>query len=429
MSYSSKVDKLFNKTMQNRARIILTILAFALLPSAAFAQNLDSTNFTLVEPSLGGPLSGAVESTNYKQLFDSTVGSYTTFSSLFQLRGGTSTFTEAAVPEVSCFETDTDSGSTNCTGLPGADGMSALCSSLGCFDAAKIEIDPNTNPDDTQYAIEVSTTSDFSAELYLVNPITRFLDAGATLDETYFIPKCEWEGTVVSGICPSANTTYQGTNILGLTPGTTYYLRVSAHHGNPSDPEFIHSGFGPSESATTAFPTISIDIDIAPDTVTPSSPPNVLDSGTLQPGAINTAADLIILKLTSNATNGIETQLRGLNGELDHVSLSDFIDSINGDLDAASSGYGLRNVDTTNSADNTGTIGSINVSATPSDFTDTGADTKVGEVPVTPVNLFNSGGSPIDNGITGYEVMVKPLTSNAPGDYQEIITFYVYASF
>lgn len=403
---------------------LFTIVLISLAPMSVFAQDLDSSNFTLVSPNVGQSVSGSSDSTNFSQLYDTAVSAYTADSTNFSLAGGFQSIVLANVPQVTCFETDTDSGSTNCTGLPGSDGMAAVCTSLGCFDRAKLEIDAQSNPDDTRYAIQISTTSDFSSDINYVDPTTRQLDSGA-LGTSHFIPKCEWEGTIVSGVCAVANTTYQAYNILGLDLDTDYYVRLSAFQGIDTNGVFSQTDWGPDTSATTTVPAITLDLDIAPDTVTTTNPPYSIDLGTATPTTVNTATDLIVVRTSTNLFTGLQARLRGQNGFLDHTTLSDTIPSVNGDLDAIS-GYGLRSDGTTIAADNTGTLGSITVASAPSDFTDSGADEKVGEVPTTDVNLFSSGGDPLDNGVVGFEVKVKPETIDSSGVYQEVITFSVY---
>jgi hypothetical protein len=177
--------------------------------------------------------------------------------------------------------------------------MQGVCGKEGCYDRAKVEINAQGNPDDTRYAIQVSTSSDFSSNVYYVDSVLRTLTA--SLDISDFIPKCEWEGTILSGICASANTTWQKYNILGLNAGTTYYARASALHGLDTNGLFTQSAWGTSSSASTMIPKLSLDIDIAPDTSTPTNPPHAIDLGTLVPGSVVTSTDMIVVRVSSNS--------------------------------------------------------------------------------------------------------------------------------
>ncbi len=407
---------------------LLAVITVLLLPAnAVLAQNLSSTNYTLVQPVVGEPLNGVIDSSNYNQLLNSSpVSSYTTTSSTYSATGGTAKAIEANVPSVQCFETTTNNGSTTCTGLPGAFGMQGVCSQPGCYDRAKLEINSQNNADDTRYAVQISTSSSFVTFSY-VDSTTRFLKA--TLSMSDFVPKCEWEGTIVSGICNSANTTWQRYNIFGLDPNTTYYVRMSAQHGSSTDASFTQSAWGPSASATTANPSITLDVDIAANTSTPTNPPFILSIGTLTPAVVNTAGNMIIFRLTSNSIAGITTQIKGLNGALKHTTLADNIPTFEGDLAGATSGYGLRNNSSTNSALNSGTIGSVAISSSPSDFTDSGATDKVGQVPTSLVKLFDSGGVPLDMGVAGFKVKVKPSGIESVGSYRETLTFITVGVF
>jgi len=414
--------------MRSKIRFLITLVILAAMPTTSvLAQNLDSTNYTLVQPVIGEPLNGTVTSTNYSDLLNSSsVSSYTSTSTTYNITGGTARAIEANVPSILCFETSTNSGSTTCTGVPGSNGMQGVCSQPGCYDRAKVELNAQGNPNDTRYAIQISTVSNFATFFY-IDATTRFMKSNLTISD--FIPKCEWEGTVVSGICGSPNTTWQRYNILGLDPNTTYYVRAAAQHGDASDADFTESAWGPSANATTSNPSITLDVDIAPNTSTPTSPPYILNIGTITPSIVNTSINMIVFRLTSNSISGISTLIRGLNGGLQHISLADIINSANANLSAVGSGYGLRNDSATNSALNTGTIGDINVSTSPSDFTDTAPAEKVGQVPTTLVELFDSGGLPLNTGVTGYKVKVKPSSTHAVGDYRETLTFITVGVF
>lgn len=408
--------------------VIATIFLVPLVLNVpVLAQNLDSTNYTLLDPSIASTIAGSTDSTNYSQLYDAQVSAFTSTSATYQIQGGQNLFIEPSVPKVLCFETNTNNGSTTCTGLPGSNGMHGVCSAIGCYDRAKLEIDPQNNPADTRYAIQISTSSDFSTGVSFVDATTRLLKSGLTIAD--FIPECEWEGTTSAGICGAPNTTWQRYNILGLTPDTVYYTRLSAQKGTATLAQFSQTAWSPSEDAATSTPTISLDIDINSDATTNTAPPYSISLGTLTPGSVTTSTNMIVWEESTNALSGIVNQVKGLNGGLKNVSTVDTISSVNGDLAAASSGYGLRNNSSFNTASDTGTIGNITVSSSPSDFTDAGATHKVGQVPTSFVNLFTSGGAPLSAGRAGFLIKAKPSVAIPVGNYSETITLLTYATF
>ncbi len=404
--------------------LILVLSSNSLLTNIK-AQSLTSPSYELIEPTVDS-ISGIADSPTYSILTNSSpTGAYSTNSSNYNLTGGTAKFVEANVPTIDCIEASTDGGSTVCTGVPGSDGMQGVCSQPGCYDRAKIEIGSENNPVDASYAIQISTVSDFSSGIQYIDGATRLPKSNLTISD--FLFKCDWEGTVVSGYCNSANTTYQKFNILGLTPGTTYYVRLTAHHGDSSDANFTQSAWGPSQSVTIEMPTISMDIDIATTTAGSSNAPYVVALGNLSTSSVTTASDYIIFRFTTNALSGGEINIKGVNNGLQYATYT--IPSVNNDLASIAQGFGLRNDSTTNSAVSTTYLGNISVSASPSDFTDTGAPHRVGSPSNSLVQLFDSGGLPLNTGVSAYWVKAKASTSAPAGNYSETLNTYGSATF
>jgi len=402
--------------------LFLTIITvFIMLPRAYFAQDLDSTTYRLVAPSTGESITGTQNSTNYSVLGDSSsVDDFTTTSTTYKSIGGTGAAIEANVPSITCFETSTSSGTCSI----GSNGLQEVCSTPGCYDRAKFLINAQGNPDDTRYAIQISTVSDFSSSVYYVDPVSRTIKTSLNLSD--FIYKCDWEGTSLASYCASANTTWQRYNILGLTPGTTYYLRAAALHGSTNSGSFTQSSWSSTASSSTQNTSLSIDVDIASSTAGSSSPPYIINLGSMTPNAVTTSSNYIIFRLSTNALSGVILSIKGTNGGLSNgVSL---IANVNADL-ASNVGYGLRNDSTTNSASFTSFIGNINVSSTPSNFQDSGATDRVGSPTTSFLNLFTSGSLPLHTGISGYKVKAKPDLSKTPGNYSETLTYIPTASF
>lgn len=419
------------KLIKIRYKIALGFTIITVIFSQTFisvlAQNLDSSNYTLVAPTIGNSTAGTSDSSNFSQLMSSGLIDSTRFESAnFALRGGYVALIEPNVPKTACLETTTNFSNTNCTGVPGSDGMFAVCADPGCYNRAKLEIDTQNNPSDIRYAIQISTASDFSSNVFYVDSTTHFLKSNLTVAD--FTTKCDWEGTVVSGICASPNTTWQRYNILGLRPETQYYVRISAASAISGNNNFQQTEWGPSATITTAKPTITFDIDIAPDTSTNTNQPYNLDLGTLNNTSVNTSSDNIVLRTATNGLGGLQLNVKGNQGYLLNNLSSDQIPAYNGDL-ASNTGYGIRNLSSANAADNTTNIGHINVSSSPIDFTDTGAITKVGGPSTSYVKLFDSNNLPLDSGVAPFAAKARPSATIAPGRYTETLTFLVYATF
>jgi len=398
---------------------ILFLLIALVIVFPVNAQDLNSTNYRLLAPSLDSN-SDNVDSTNYSLMTGSSpVDDYITTSTNYRSNGGFSEFIEAKVPSITCFETSTNSSTTTCAAIPGADGMRGVCSSPGCHDRAKVEINAQNNPDDVKYAIQIATNSTFTTGVQYISGSNRFPKATLTLSD--FLYKCEWEGQIYSTYCVSAVVTYQKYNILGLTPGTLYYLRVAALKGSTSAAEFTQSDWSASATATTLNTTLSFDIDIAPNTSTSTAPPYVLSTINIIPEVTVTSIDYIVFKATTNALNGIVVQVSVPNANLVNTPTSSTIPSANGDLDSMSYGFGLRNDSSTNSQTNSGHLGNITIPSTPIDFTDSGATNRVGGPSTTLSTIVSSNLLPIYNGVAAFEMKVRTDYSKPAGEYNQTL--------
>jgi len=142
-------------------------------------------------------------------------------------------------------------------------------------------INQGTNLSDTTYAISVSNDG-------FVNDI-HYVQADGTLGAT---PYYQTYGTTgpCTGWC-AAN----GTTIIGLTPGTTYYARVSAARGF-----FTEGSFGPAVSAATINPSFTYSLQ----TTTQSNPPFTIGIGVINAGQVTTSWQKIIATVTTNAYTG-----------------------------------------------------------------------------------------------------------------------------
>ncbi len=380
-----------------------------------YSQNLESTNYRLIAPSTE-PINGIIDSPSYSALVDSSpVNDFKTDSTTYSLRGGTASNITPNVPLLSCFETTTNTGTCSI----GTNGMQEVCSAPGCYDRAKFRIDTQSNPPDARYAIQISTTSDFSANVFFVDGTTRLLKTTLTINDFKF--KCEWEGEIFGTYCTTPNTTWQKFNILGLQEGTQYYIRAASLHGTSVNGTFTQTEWGPSLSATTANTSLSFDIDIDSDYVLGSTlPPHIINISNINPEVVTNSDDYLILRYTTNALNGMRINIKGNNGALQNGS--NIIPNVNGDLDVLSSGYGLRNISASNSSNYITYLGQPVISSTPSDFTDTAPVNKVGAPTTSFVELLNSSNKPIHTGRSAFSIKVKAALNLPSLNYSETLT-------
>lgn len=229
----------------------LCFLIFDFATREAVAQMPASTNYELDSYSFGsGTASSSSESFN---LFGTAgeVETSTQSSETYNVNSGLSFLMSANIPGI----TLTNTGSN--------------------YDRLQAVIDPNDNPADTTYTIQVSTDSTFSTNVYYVKTDNTL---GTTLEET------DWRTYASFG---SAT----GIAITGLTQNTTYYARANARSGSDSGTE---SGWGSSSNSSTVSPSLTFSIDSA--TVTFAN----LNSG----NSFTDSSKTTVLTTSTNAYNG-----------------------------------------------------------------------------------------------------------------------------
>lgn len=369
----------------------------------SIAIDLDSTNYKIVGASAtsGG---GLGDSTNYSLI--ATVGEISAdprnYSSSYILQQDPSVTFIAAVPLIQCLEATTDGTSACTTGpsLLSTGGMTALCGPFGCYDRGRFEIDTQGNPTDTVYGVEISTDN-------FVND-KKCIDGSTFIPKTFgncnindFRNKNDWESSTF--------------NIQNLKPNTTYYVRITAMHG-----DFTQSDYSPIKSFTTGIAAIYFDIDIAPTTGTTNesdSPYNValqLIAG----GAATTSDDLIWLDASSSSQRGISILQYGKNGGLFSPTTTETILSQNINLDnTLANGFGLQNYYTSSNTTSPyyGTISTISNYA--------GIGNTVGAVQQTANKIYQSDKLLVE-GRMGMYVKARAKSGQIPAtDYTETIYF------
>jgi len=108
------------------------------------------------------------------------------------------------------------------------------------YDRILFVINPGSNPNDVDYALQISTSSTFATN---VNYINSDGTIGPTLGSSNFQTYTTWGAS-------------SGMFVTGLSSNTTYYIRVAARQGN-----FTQSDWGPASSATTSYATLTFTIN------------------------------------------------------------------------------------------------------------------------------------------------------------------------
>lgn len=296
-------------------------------------------------------------------------------SASYRIGSGTGYVYMANVPVISCFETTTD-GSTLCGDASVTpDGMVMLCGGGGCYNRARFEIDTQNNPSDTLYSVQITTDSGWASWNY-VDGATKMLEAPVNHNISDYLSETSWETPDL--------------NILGLTPGTTYYLRATALQG-----DFTESGPSAAMSATTAQPQISFDIDISGATHSDSDAPYTINLGSLNVQGVTTVTNRIWVEFETNLNNGGELFVRDQYNGLYSSSKSATLTSADANL-ASVSGYGI-------------------VEASSS-------ETYLG--PMLAETRFNQGGD-IVGGLHNYSYSELLYTTSANPIYEGLISLYV----
>jgi hypothetical protein len=391
--------------------LFLFAILFINIPLAVFADDLESPNYKIIDANTNS----AGEVTNSQSGdFDllSSVGDFSgdprIYSTNYRAGLGAVEIFSANTPKVSCFETDTD-GSSSCTTGPAylnTNGVVTVCGPDGCYDRARFEIDPQNNPDDTLYAIQIST-DDFASDLRYIDGVTQrpIDETERTLDE--YLTKTDWEDSE--------------TNIRGLLSSTEYWIRIVALHG-----DFTESEPGPSVSATTAGASMNFDLDVADDSGTSaeSSPPFAIsftdESLLISNGPATTAQNLIWIDAETNALGGFAILQRGLNGGLFSSSQSYTIASDDADLDGTVEGFGLQDFYTSQQYDTGGGNGSLAAISTITEYNVSA--NQVGKIDTSYLKVYQTDG-PTKEGRMGLKLLAR-VSGSAPSatDYVEDIT-------
>jgi hypothetical protein len=124
-----------------------------------------------------------------------------------------------------------------------------------------------------------------------------------------------------------------GQLVIGISPTTTYQIKVNAIQGN-----FTQTEYGPSAAAATVAPSVSFSIY----TDSQGSPPFITSFPRLLPATVVSANDKIWFGLTTNADAGAIIYISSINAGLKSTNNGYTITSATADLSGASTGYGAQ---------------------------------------------------------------------------------------
>ncbi len=254
-------------------------------------------------------------------------------------------------------------------------------------------IDNQNNPTDATYLVSVSTDN------FVSN--FQYVQADGTLATTLLLSDYQtyttWGGA-------------GGSTMIGLTPSTTYYVRVRATQG-----KFSESAYGPILSQATAAPTISFSLQTSAGPI----PPYTVGLGTLTSGTVSTGAQTINTTFSTNGNSGGDVYVSGKNGGLLSSSTSYIINAISNDLSVVSEGFGGQNTSVSQVSGGPYTVQSPY----------NGVGNNVGVIGNLTRSLYSSS-SPVTTGTGILSLKAKPSsTAVAATDYQEVLTFTASANF
>ena len=188
------------------------------------------------------------------------------------------------------------------------------------YDRLHLTIATGGNPTTTKYLIAISSDN-FVTTQYVKSDNT----IGSTVSIANYQTFALWGGA-------------SGFDILGLSPSTTYKVKLKALNGN-----FSESAYGPTATAATVNPMLSFAVT----TTLTSTPPFTASFTNLPPGSVFAANADPQLALTTNAVFGGIVYVHDLHAGLQSTSGSYTLASATADLAAAAKGYGAQVISAT----------------------------------------------------------------------------------
>lgn len=259
------------------------------------------------------------------------------------------------------------------------------------YNKLKITLNVGGNPSDTKFAIAISTDNFVADTRYVQSDNT----VGATLGSEDYQTYANWVGA-------------SGEDIIGLTPVTTYKVKVKAIQG-----KFTETGYGPIATAATVSPQMTFDIDVSASDVDNSV--FTIDFGSLFAGTVVDSPTKIWVDFITNGESGGRVYVAASNAGLQSSVASYLISAVTGDLTSLSEGFGAQS--------STATNGLSEVTL----YDKTGNE--VGITDTTIREIFTAS-APTTNGRGSFLLKAKSsAVTPAAGDYAETLTVIASASF
>jgi len=255
------------------------------------------------------------------------------------------------------------------------------------YDRILFVINTSSNPSDTTYALQISTSSDFSTG---VNYIKSDGTIGTTLATTDFQTYTAWGGA-------------SGTYVTGLTSGTTYYIRAKAKQG-----DYTETAWGPAASIATQYPALTFTIN------NPAITFNNLNGG----NSYTDSSQSDTLTTTSNSINGYivygrETQT--LTSSEGHT-ISDYGSPNSAPTSWSGIGFGYTTNDTTLSG-----TGGANRFNNGTNYAGFGTS--------APGDPVDDGSIPVTNDTVTVSYRVTATSSTPAGTYKNTIIYTIVPSY
>lgn len=174
------------------------------------------------------------------------------------------------------------------------------------YDRLRLILNSGGNPSDAAFAVAISDDN-WTTTRYVQSDMT----VGGVLGSEDYRTYASWGGV-------------SGGSVIGLSPNTTYKIKVKAIHGR-----FTETGYGPEASATTSVPKLSFDIDVsASDTET--SPPFSVSFGSLVAGTVTDSPVKVWIDFATNGNSGGKVFVSGQNGGLQSTHMGSLIATTTG---------------------------------------------------------------------------------------------------
>lgn len=196
------------------------------------------------------------------------------------------------------------------------------------YNKLKILLDTGSNPSDTLFAIAIST-DDFTTTNYVQSDDT----VGAALGLEDYQTYTAWGGA-------------GGALIIGLSPSTSYKVRVKAWQG-----KFTETDYGPVATASTVSPQLTFDIDVSA-TDTETDPPFVIGftgGSSLTAGTVVSSPEKIWVDFDTNGESGGRVYVYSSNAGLQSSTAGYLISAVTGNLTALTEGFGVQGSNATQS--------------------------------------------------------------------------------